>query len=664
MSLALSIAAVAWASASGLPALLLRGSPRAAQRLSCAALCLASAMGIAAGVLGMVGPATTLTAGWPVPYGSFALRLDGLAGFFLLPVFAIPALVAVYGLGYWPQDRLGARAARLQVFLGLVTGSMALVVLAANGMLFLVAWEVMSVAAFLLVLTEHEKADAQRAAFLYLAAAHAGTFALLALFCLEARATGSFDFARWQGLPAAGARGAVCFSLALAGFGLKAGLMPLHFWLPPAHAAAPSHVSALLSGVLLKASIYGLLRITGLFEAPPASWGIALLALGTFSAVLGVAFALAQHDLKRLLAYHSVENIGIIAMGMGLALLGRARGDAALVLLGFAGALLHVVNHSLFKSLLFLGAGSVVHACGTRDIDRLGGLARAMPWTASLFLVGAAAISGLPPLNGFVSEWLVGLGALKALGRPPGDPVAFAALALPALALVGGLAAACFVKVHGVVFLGNPRGAEARGAHESPATMLVPMAVLAAACGAIGLFPGVLVPALSRAAAGWAGLPEAALLGPTRDAAQAAARVSWMAAALVAAAAAVVLLRRRLLPAPQPRGETWGCGYAAPTARMQYTASSFAAGLVPHFSWAIFPRVHVAFPRGLFPGKSRFHGDVPDTVLDLGILPAVRRVERAARWLKTLLTVSRVQFHALLLLATLVLILAWSLVSR
>jgi formate hydrogenlyase subunit 3/multisubunit Na+/H+ antiporter MnhD subunit len=288
---------------------------------------------------------------------------------------------------------------------------------------------------------------------------------------------------------------------------MKAGLIPLHFWLPPAHAAAPSHVSALMSGVVVKTGVYGLMRVTGLVDAPPESWGLALLAIGGVSAVLGVAFALAQHDLKRLLAYHTVENVGIIALGLGLALLGRARGVPALVVLGLGGAGLHVVNHALFKSLLFLGAGAVHHATGTRELDHLGGLARAMPRTALLFVIGAAAISGLPPLNGFASEWLVYLGLLDGLRRPGGDLLAYVTLGAPVLALVGGLAAACFAKVVGVVFLGSPRSHHADGAHEPPAAMLAPMAALAAACAAIGLFPAATTAPLARAAARSASRP-------------------------------------------------------------------------------------------------------------------------------------------------------------
>jgi len=663
MTAALAIGAVALASASGVLGAALRRRPALGQRLSCAVLCTASALGIAAAVPALAGGGGfEIRQAWQEPFASLSLRLDPLSALFLIPVLAVPALGSIYGVAYWPQEKLGARAVRLQIFYGLVTGAMAMVVLADNAMLFLFGWEVMAVCAFLLVLSDPDRADAQRAAWVYLAAAHVGTFALFGFFSVVGSARGSFDFAAWQGLPAAGAAGGGLFALLLVGFGLKAGLVPLHFWLPGAHAAAPSHVSAVMSGVLLKTGIYGLLRTTGFFEAPPLAWGMVLLALGAVSAALGVGLALAQHDLKRLLAYHSVENIGIITMGVGIALVGRARGEPALVLLGFAGAALHVVNHALFKSLLFFGAGSVLHATGTRDIERLGGLAKVMPWTASLFLVGAAAISGLPPLNGFVSEWLVVLGSLRALDLPRADRAAFAVLAAPTLALVGALAAACFVKVQGVVFLGNPRSDDVARARESPREMLLPMAVLAAACLAIGLAPGLLLPSLTRGAASWAGLSTDALAAPASAAGASATGVSLGAAVLLAALGLLVVLRRRLglLRGTAPRSDTWGCGYAHPSARMEYTASSFAQILVQGFRFALLPRVELQPPRGLFPGFARFATSVPDAVLDLAILPAVRAYGVAAGWVRGRLA-GRIHFYAVLVLATLVALLAWRL---
>ncbi len=657
---ALLLAALLLTAASGLFALALARRPALAQALACAAMCAGALAGAVAAVGALLARTTpVLDLPWAAPGGAFSLRLDGLSAFFLLPVLIVPALGSVYGLAYFPQAKLGRKAVRLQLLYGLATSAMALVVTAANGMLFLAAWEVMALAGFFLVLTHHEEREAQRAGFVYLASAHAANLALFAMFALLARLAGSFDFAAMVGLPAAGGPATAVFALALLGFGLKAGLLPLHFWLPGAHAAAPSHVSALMSGVLLKTGIYGLLRVTGFFEAPPVSWGALLLLAGGVSAVLGVAFALAQHDVKRLLAYHSVENIGIIAMGMGLALIGRARGDPALVFLGFAAAVLHVVNHATFKSLLFLGAGAVVHATGTRDMDLLGGLSKAMPRTAALFLVGAAAICGLPPLNGFASEWLVYLASMRTVyDVGPMPHPHYAALGAPVLAFVGGLAAACFVKVHGTVFLGQGRSHHAVGAHEPPPSMLVPMAVLAAVCVLIGLFPAALLPALATAAAQWAGLAPGALLGPAASAAASAMRVTVVAAALAAVVLAAWLLRRRLLRAPQPAAETWGCGYSRPTARMQYTGSSLAGELVGSFRWVFFPRRRVLPPRGIFPRRALYRTSVPDTALERGIVPAVAWVAQLAGRARSRL-LGTVQFQALLLAGGLLVLLLW-----
>ena len=658
MSLFLIISATCLSAASGGWALALRRRPALAQRLATATLALGAALGIAGALRALGGEGTAWSAPWPTLGASLSLRVDALSAFFLLPVLGLPALASIYGLGYWPQAGHGARSIRLQIYFGVVTGAMALVCVAANAVLFLAAWEVMALAGFLLVFTEHEKPEVQRAAFVYLASAHAGNLALFALFALLGRMAGSFEFAAMAGLDGGGPLAGWVFGLALFGFGLKAGLVPFHFWLPGAHAAAPSHVSAILSGVLLKTGIYGLLRVTGLFEAVPPAWGGLLLAVGAASAILGVAFALAQHDVKRLLAYHSVENIGIIAMGVGLALLGRASGSPALVVLGFSGALLHVVNHALFKGLLFLGAGAVYHATGTRELDQLGGLGRAMPITAALFLVGAVAISGLPPLNGFASEWLVFLASFQAVLAPGLGVGPLAGLAAPALALVGGLAAACFAKVYGAIFLGHARSPHAGPGHEATPPMLASMAALAAACFGIGLFPAAWLPALVRAAGDWSHLPAAALAGPAGEAAGSAWRVSLVALLLLGLAGLLVAWRRGRLGRVQPAAPTWGCGFATPTARMQYTGSSLAEQLVVRFGWFFFPRIQVEPPAGLFPRRASFGSHVPDTVLDLAILPTLDSGVRGADRLRAQFG-GRVQSKVLLVLLGILGLLAW-----
>jgi len=491
---------------------------------------------------------------------------------------------------------------------------------ARNFLLFLGAWEVMALSAFFLISTEWNDTKVRRAGLLYLLSTHIGTLCLFGLLALLFRASGSFAIAPLPAGVAATGTGTAIFCLALAAFGLKAGLMPLHFWLPGAHAAAPSHVSALMSGVLIKAGIYGLFRVQSLFPDPPRAWGEAIFLLGVVSGILGVAFALGQHDLKRLLAYHSVENIGIIAIGLGLGLVGRSLGNPAWVVLGFGGGLLHVVNHGLFKSLLFLGAGSVVRASGTREMDRMGGLLGALPITGACFVVGAVAICGLPPLNGFVSEWFLYLGLLDGIGKPATSFWSWGSLAVPALALIGALALACFVKAFGIVFLGEARE-PARPPVDEPAALWAPMALLAALCFAIGLTPALFAPVLDRAVA----VAAPASRGPLPSLASVAALgpLSVFLAGLALALAAGAFAARRMGRGAR-QDSTWGCGYAAPGPSMQYTSSSFADWTVGLFRWALLP---VTPAKGLarpFARPFRFETHVDDAVLHRLLIPVFR----------------------------------------
>ncbi len=650
LTLGLAGAAVALASASGLLGFAFERP--AAQRIAAASMGAGAACAFAAAGRAFSSgvPATMTFAGW---LGGATLRLDGLSALFLLPVFAIGALASLYGVGYYPVAELRGKARRWQLFHGVAIAGMGLLLLADDALVFLVAWEAMALASFALVLVEDERAEAQRAAFVYLAATHVATLALFGLFALLARPSGSFSFASLAGeLPGS----PWLLALLGLGFGVKAGAMPLHFWLPDAHAAAPSHVSAILSGVVLKMGVYGLLRLSGLLETP-ASWGWVVLAAGATSALLGVVFALAQHDLKRLLAYHSVENIGIILMGVGLALLGRTYGEGALVALGLGGAIFHVLNHATFKSLLFFGAGAVQHATGSRQLDRLGGLARRMPVTALCFLVGAAAISGLPPLNGFASELLLYLGFGRALlGR---SAIAFAGLAGAALALVGGLAAACFAKAFGVIFLGSPRGPAAAEAHEAKATMRLSMAILAAACALLGLFPSLIRGALRSAVLAWdrrPGAPPPAWAAPS-------AALGWLGVVgplLLAAALLAWAIRRAAGRAPSPTVATWGCGYPAPTPRMQYTSSSFADLLLRALPWPIVRHERSELSAAPFPARGSFSSHAEDPVLDVGLAAAAHAFGAGARQLRR---AQRPSLHAnvLVLLLVLVSLLAWRL---
>lgn len=653
MTEVLVLVAAALLASSGVPGLVLPRRSGAGEALSVAFAVAGAALGLfAAAQVLAVGPGPGLDLPWSLPGGRLRVQVDALSAFFLVPIFLMAGLGSVYGLGYWPAAGRPESAARLRAFYGLLPAAMAVLVSARNALLFLCAWEVMALAAYFLVATEDESAEVREAAWFYLVATHAGTLLLMAGFGVLRAATSSFD------LPTAVALGPgpanAVFLLALAGFGLKAGVMPLHVWLPGAHANAPSHVSAMLSGVMIKMGIYGLLRVTGMLPAPPAWWGWLVLGLGAASGVLGVAYAIGQHDLKRLLAYHSVENIGIIVLGIGLALLGRSAERPEWVALGLGGALLHVWNHGLFKSLLFLGAGSVIHAAKTREIDRLGGLAKRMPATAVAFAVGAVAICGLPPLNGFVSEFLIYLGLFRtAVGEPV--PWVAAAFGAPALALIGALAVACFVKAFGAVFLGEPRTAAGQGAAESPATMLAPLAILAGLCLAIGLFPWAVAPALDRAGAAWTGTgpPSVATLAPL-------GAVGALSLGLVALLAAGFLaLRRRLRHRPPVRAVTWDCGYAAPTARMQYTASSFGQLLVGLFAPALRPAVHAPRLTAPFPGRASFESHVPDAVLDRALLPLFRDSADLLGRLRVLQQ-GRVQAYVAYILATLLALLFWS----
>ncbi|HEY5973333.1 MAG TPA: proton-conducting transporter membrane subunit, partial [Geobacteraceae bacterium] len=407
----LILAGIILAACGGLPLFVLRHAPTAGQRGS-------ALLHVLAGVAGLTGALRVLLGGqperyalaWNLPFGPAEIGVDPLSAFFLLPVFFVSTCCAIYAVGYWPASDNRQSVGRLSLFFGLLTAGTALVVVARHAVMFLMAWEIMALSCYFVLITEDRKPEVREAGILYLVAAHLGALALFALFALLKAASGSFAYPGQGTLTAGTPLATGIFVAALVGFGLKAGFVPLHVWLPAAHANAPSHVSAFMSGVLIKTGIYGLFRVCSFFGTPPAWWGVATLFMGVIAGIIGVVFALGQHDIKRLLAYHSIENIGIITMGLGIALVGRSSHLPALILLGSCGALLHVLNHALFKSLLFQGAGSVIHACGTREIDRLGGLGKAMPVTSLCFLTGAVAICGLPPLNGFVSEWLIYLG--------------------------------------------------------------------------------------------------------------------------------------------------------------------------------------------------------------------------------------------------------------
>ncbi len=577
--------------------------------------CVGAAAGLLAAVQGLFGGSIeSMRIPWSIPGGELHLGMDPLSAFFLLPITGLGLLGAVYGAGY----QRGGDAKKLGVgwfHYNVLLASMVTVVTARNAILFLIAWEVMALSSFFLVTHEHDKPQVRAAGWIYLVATHLGTAFLLALFVILGEKAGSYEFSAFAKAGASLSPGlaVAAFAFTLIGFGTKAGFLPLHVWLPEAHPAAPSHVSALMSGVMIKTGIYGLIRLLACLGAPPAWWGWCLLAVGLLSGVMGVLLALSQRDIKRLLAYCSVENIGVISLGLGVGYLGLSRGSTTMAALGFAGALLHVLNHAIFKGLLFLGAGSVLHGTGTGDMDLLGGLYKRMPWTGTTFLIGAASICGLPPLNGFVSEFLIYFGAFSGVVSTSSAAVVSGLVVITGLALIGGIASATFAKAFGGIFLGEPRSDQALHAHEANGLMRWPMVALAACCVLIGF----LAPLAVRAV-----LPAVGMIVPvSSDAldagiAPAMEPLGWITAGCAAFAALVALLallRLRLLSG-RTVGETgtWDCGYARPTARMQYTASSFGQPLMAVFAGLLGTGGTGTAPRGIFPAKASHTSETPD----------------------------------------------------
>ncbi|MFA5291889.1 MAG: proton-conducting transporter membrane subunit [Phycisphaerae bacterium] len=607
------------------------------------------------------GNAISLKVPWQVPYGSFYVELDSISALFLIPVLLICSIAAVYGCGYmlaYKNRRLGIPT----FFFNILAASMAMVVMARNSILFLAAWEVMSLTSYFLVTFDDEHESVRQAGWIYLVATHIGTAFLLAFFIVLGKYSGSLDFDSSSMLKTiAPAASSGLFLLALVGFGTKAGIMPLHVWLPEAHPAAPSHVSAVMSGVMIKMGIYGIIRTLSILPNIELWWGWLLIGLGIVSGLLGILFALAQHDIKRMLAYSSVENIGIILIGLGQGLVGIASGLEILVVFGFAGALLHIINHSIFKSLLFMGAGSILHSTGTRYMDLLGGLIKRMPQTAAAFVIGAIAICGLPPLNGFIGEFLLYYGSFSAALSDGVRLVVPTAGAIAALAVIGGFALAAFTKVFGIVFLGQPRTSQAANAHKANAEMQIAMWIAAGLCVIIGLAAPLILPAI---------IPVISQIAPVVSETTAAyiSQANKMLLTIVAAsivfmilAAVLVMFRYRLLRnKTAAQSPTWDCGYAAPTPRMQYTSSSFSQPIVDMFKSVLYSRSKTVKIKELFPEQAQFESHTPDVSSEYLYRPIFERVDwviSKMRWVQY----GVVQMYVLYIAITLIILLVWKL---
>ena len=578
-----------------------------------------------------------------LPWLGAHFRLDALAAFFLVVVNLGGATASLFGLGYGSHEEAPGRV--LPFFPAFLAG-MNLVVVAADAFTFLFAWEFMSLSSWALVMAHHRRPGNAAAGYLYLLMASLGTLALILALGLLAGPGGGYAFEAIRHDPPSAAVAAVVLVLALVGAGSKAGLVPLHVWLPLAHPAAPSHVSALMSGVMTKVAVYGFVRIVFDLAGPPAWWWGALVPLlGGVTAVLGVLYALMEHDLKRLLAYHTVENIGIIFIGLGLALAFGANGMPGAAALALTAALLHVFNHSVFKSLLFFGAGAVLVSTGERDMERLGGLIHRMPLTAFAFLVGSAAISALPPFNGFVSEWLT----FQAILLSPALPQWLLKFLVPAigalLALSAALAAACFVKAFGITFLGRPRTQVASDALETDRWSLAAMFALAALCLLAGILPGYFIDALAPVIHGLTGanLPRQNELDWLTIVPIAQSRSSYNGLllfffiALAAGLGAEVI--HRWAAAGTRRAPAWDCGFPDPSPATQYTAGSFSQPIRRVFGTVVFrasEEVHMPPPGDARPAT--LHVWMRDVPWDAFYVPVAKVVGFAADYL------NRVQF--------------------
>jgi formate hydrogenlyase subunit 3/multisubunit Na+/H+ antiporter MnhD subunit len=596
---------------------------------ACVAVSLA---GLGCGLVVLLGggAAPTLTLPLGLPWIGAHFRLDALSAFFLAVVNLGGAATSLFALGYGRHEE---SPERILPFYPAFLAGMNLVVLADDAFAFLIAWEFMSLSSCALVMAHHRDPENVRAGYIYLVMASAGTLALLLAFGLLAGPDGAYAFDAIRAQTASPDLTALALALVIFGAGSKAGLVPLHVWLPLAHPAAPSHVSALMSGVMTKVAVYGFIRVAfDLLSAPQWWWSIVVLVLGGVTAVLGLLYAVLQGDLKKLLAYSTVENVGIVFVGLGLALAFKANGMAAPAALSMTAALFHVLNHALFKSLLFFGAGSILTATGERDMERLGGLIHRMPLTAFAVLAGCCAIAALPPLNGFVSEWLT-FQAILLSPQLPQWSLRFVVPAIGALlALSAALAAACFVKAYGVIFLGRPRTDAARAAHEVDRWSLAVMLILTGLCLLAGILPGPVVDALAPVANSLVGarMPVQAAdpwqsIIPIAESRSSYNGLLVFAFITVSALTAAEIIHRFASRAVR-RGPAWDCGYPDPSPATQYTADSFAQPLRRVFGSVFDVREKGEMPPPGDPRAARLTVVIRDLVWEMGYAPVARAI--------------------------------------
>jgi formate hydrogenlyase subunit 3/multisubunit Na+/H+ antiporter MnhD subunit len=646
----------------GVSGLFLRRAPQLISNVVFPLSALTSLLVASGGLWALAAPASVMVLPLGLPDLPFHLRLDPLSGFFLILLGGASLGVSLFSAGYF-KTMAGATLGLLCLEYHLFLVGMTLVLLADDAYMFMVAWETMALASYFLVTTDHNVPDIRKAGYLYLLVAHVGAIAILLGFGVMqgGHGIGAYTFDAMRAAQLAPFWSSVAFLLALFGFGAKAGVLPLHIWLPEAHPAAPSPVSALMSGVMLKTAIYGILRVTfDLLGTQLWWWGVLALALGLITAVFGVMFAAVQGDMKRLLAYSSIENIGLLLVGIGLTIIFHVYGKDALAALSLTATLYHSLNHAMFKSLLFVGTGSILHATGERSMGRLGGLIHRMPWAAALMLVGVLAISGLPPLNGFVSEWLL----LQAFLLSPGLPNNYINMLVPVaaavIALAAALAAYVMVKFYGVIFLGQPREHNLEHAHDAGTWERIGMGWLALACVVLGLAPVFVVgqidlvshmligSGLGNAASNWV------FLAPV-DTERASYSPLYFLLAVLGVMLFTTVLVRRMYHGRLRRSAAWGCGFPAQTARMQDTAEGFGQPIRRIFEPFFKIEREVPSP---FDTHPRYHGQTEDRLWYILYLP-IRQLTEKLSSLAALLQHGRIHLYLTYTFVTLIVLLVF-----
>lgn len=601
----------------GIIAVIFFKNPRISSFLGCLGLTVSSIAGLICSLDAFLkGSVKTISFPWSVIGDTFSLRIDPLSLFFLIVLFSVSMAIGIYARSYINHSCHGGKGVSYFWFLfNTLISSIGLVVVAGNAIVFLMAWEIMSISSYFLVTFHDEDDEVNRAGIIYIITMQIGVVCLLILFAFLGAVSGSFEFSVIEKCTGNFKEMAsFLFIVALIGFGTKAGVVPLHVWLPEAHPAAPTPVSALMSAVMIKTGIYGLLRVLMFLGAPPLWWGILLIVVGIVSGIFGILLALVQNDIKKILAYSSIENIGIIILGIGIGMVGISQGIPLLIVMGFAGGILHVLNHSLFKSLLFLGAGVVVENSGSRDINLMGGFLKRIPFSGITFLIGSIAICALPPLNGFIGEFLIYLGGFDLLLSSPKN-IALAVVVIVSLGIIGVLASACFAKVFGIVFLGNKRAVDNDEKIKFPENgfLVGSLIFLTLMCMSISLFCPFVIGCLSGIVNCVSGMPildidynfsnlKLYLLG-----------VVYSILLFVGVLAVLLLIRAGILKYRKvEQSVTWDCAYVAPCYRMQYTGSSFVQIINDFLILILGKKSKKLEPKGFFPNKLSVDVDSTD----------------------------------------------------